>query len=480
MTTPNTTHTDDMRGNVRTARRDHRSAAMRRLTAALLTIAFAVAATCAAYTATAAMDGIRATIVAARPLADKPSTSAANGASYFAEQYSSYFLAAGLRHGNVNFSPASLWMALAMAAQGADGETRAQLDRVLQTHSLSAGDYRSLISSINGRREGAASEMLVRNAVWADDTLTLSDEFSSSVRDAFDANVVSLPFGDDATRRLREWIKEGTRGELDPDVRLDDNRLLSIVDTVYADGRWAEPFDANDTKDGTFHGTNGETTVPMMTRTFENTTWVFSKSEGWQTATLTFDDGGTFTLLLPDKGRFDALTQAGSSMASTAFRAGTSDASDGNAIWPDETERQGPIPDVLGFDTTAYAAQVTVTMPRFSITNTFASDELIDVLRGIGVKDAFDPERADFAKMLDANRSAVKDAALHIDSVVQGTRIDVNERGAKAAAYTDIGMATSAAPMERRHVDFTVDRPFLYQYATPEGIPLFVGAVTNL
>ncbi|KFI53959.1 serpin family protein [Bifidobacterium biavatii] len=479
MTTPNTQNSN-VRSNVRTARSHRQSAAMRRLTAALLTIAFAVAATGAAYTATAALDGIRATIVAARPLADKPSTSAANGASYFAEQYSSYFLAAGLRHGNVNFSPASMWLALAIAAQGADGETRAQLDRVLQTQSLTAGDYRSLISSINGRREGAASEMLARNAVWADDTLTLSDEFASTVRDAFDANVVSLPFGDDATQRLREWIKEGTRGELAPDVRLDDGRLLSIVNTVYADGRWAEPFDANDTKNGTFHGSNSDATVPMMTRTFENTTWAFSKKEGWQTATLTFDDGGTFTLLLPDEGQFDEIAQAGSSLASRAFRAGTSDAPDGNAIWPDETERQGPIPDVLGFDTTAYAAQVTVTMPRFSITNTFASDELIGVLRKIGVTDAFDPERADFAKMLDADHSAVKDAALYVDSVVQGTRIDVNERGAKAAAYTDIGMATSAAPASQRHVDFTVDRPFLYQYATPDGIPLFVGAVTDL
>jgi serine protease inhibitor len=67
---------------------------------------------------------------------------------------------------------------------------------------------------------------------------------------------------------------------------------------------------------------------------------------------------------------------------------------------------------------------------------------------------------------------------LFIGSIVQGTKIEVNEAGAKAAAYTKIGMKSTSAPVE--HLDFTVDRPFLYEYDTPDGIPLFIGVVRNL
>jgi hypothetical protein len=29
-------------------------------------------------------------------------------------------------------------------------------------------------------------------------------------------------------------------------------------------------------------------------------------------------------------------------------------------------------------------------------------------------------------------------------------------------------------------MDFIVDRPFLYEYTTPDGVPLFIGVVRNL
>lgn len=67
--------------------------------------------------------------------------------------------------GNVNYSPASMWMALAIAAQGANGTTRSQLNELLGSGSLADSDYQSLLSSINGQYSGAKSEMSAANSL---------------------------------------------------------------------------------------------------------------------------------------------------------------------------------------------------------------------------------------------------------------------------------------------------------------------------
>lgn len=89
--------------------------------------------------------------------------------------------------------------------------------------------------------------------------------------------------------------------------------------------------------------------------------------------------------------------------------------------------------------------------------------------------DAFSAGDADFTKMVDAGSHGEN---LYIGSILQGTRIAVNEAGAKAMSFTKAGADFTSAPVD--NVEFTVDRPCLYSYVTPDGIPLFIGAVRNL
>lgn len=63
-----------------------------------------------------------------------PRSPVVNSTATFAYRTAPEFLAmeAGDRGtGNVNYSPASMWMALAIAAQGANGTTRSQLNELL-------------------------------------------------------------------------------------------------------------------------------------------------------------------------------------------------------------------------------------------------------------------------------------------------------------------------------------------------------------
>lgn len=88
-----------------------------------------------------------------KPKATPATQTVIDNTSKFAYRSAPEFLAmnAGDRDsGNVNYSPASMWMALAIAAQGADGTTRSQLNDLLDSGSLTDDDYQSLLSSING------------------------------------------------------------------------------------------------------------------------------------------------------------------------------------------------------------------------------------------------------------------------------------------------------------------------------------------
>ncbi|KAG3288773.1 serpin B6-like [Ictidomys tridecemlineatus] len=111
--------------------------------------------------------------------------------------------------------------------------------------------------------------------------------------------------------------------------------------------------------------------------------------------------------------------------------------------------------------------EVEVFLPRFKLQENY---DLEEVLRSLGMTDAFDEARADFSGM-----SSRRD--LHLSKVVHKSFVEVNEEGTEAAAAT-------AAIMMMRCMRFTArfcaDHPFLFfiQHSRTRGI-LFCGRVSS-
>ena len=57
---------------------------------------------------------------------------------------------------------------------------------------------------------------------------------------------------------MTKWIKEKTNGTLAPEMELDPETMLSIINTLYLKDEWTDRFDKNSTADGTFTKANGE------------------------------------------------------------------------------------------------------------------------------------------------------------------------------------------------------------------------------
>ncbi len=105
-------------------------------------------------------------------------------------------------------------------------------------------------------------------------------------------------------------------------------------------------------------------------------------------------------------------------------------------------------------------------LPKFRIEY---EKQLKDVLRSLGMVDAFEVDRADFGAI------SPPPPQLYLSHVKQKTFIEVNEEGTEAAAATAVGVSTTSVPSL-----FAADRPFIYLIRERlSGVILFAGVMRD-
>ncbi len=123
---------------------------------------------------------------------------------------------------------------------------------------------------------------------------------------------------------------------------------------------------------------------------------------------------------------------------------------------------------ILEMDGESVFAQVTASIPKFDFG---VENGLMELLSALGITHALDPELADFSSMAEDG--------MYISSARQFARINIDEDGVEAAAYTEIsGDTTSALVDEPQPVELIFDRPFLF-FIEYQGVILFTGIVQN-
>ena len=115
-------------------------------------------------------------------------------------------------------------------------------------------------------------------------------------------------------------------------------------------------------------------------------------------------------------------------------------------------------------------ATVRTAIPKFQTEYTV---EMSEILKGMGMTDAFHPSLADF--------SLLGEGDTVLSRVLHKTYIQVDEKGTKAGAATVVQVApTSAMPTEPPK-EVYLDRPFLYMLIDTEtNLPFFIGTVYSV
>lgn len=357
--------------------------------------------------------------------------------------------------GDVLTSPLSALYALALAANGASGQTRSQMEGAFGMTTDVLTDYLAAYSRrlagkplASGLEAGDPLNLKSANSVWVRDVegLQVSKDWLGTCRGRLDAQAFAAPFDSSTVEDVNSWVLDKTDGMI---PRLMDqvspDAMVYLVNALAFNDAWDEPFERDATKTADFTCEDGTVlSVPMM-RSHEDIYLANEVAEGF---VKRYENGDfAFVGVLPREGHAvgDVVASLdGASLASLAL-------------------------------TGVANTEVDIGLPRFTINWEVGLEEQ---LRALGVTDAFDVDRADFTPM-----GTTGDGSLFIGGVIQKTYVDVSEEGTRAAAATSVGVSGSSAPGSEEPEVKTVilNRPFIYLIVDWQyGTPLFAGVAQRV
>jgi serpin B len=364
------------------------------------------------------------------------------------------YMKLGERGKNLIFSPFSLWTALAMVYAGARAETEKQMSETLGfrgSQEAVRSFFRNLLSILNESPESAANLLSVANALWPQRGYLFAEEFLSLLKTHYASESHEVDFVSDvagACQAINRWVDGQTRGRIAEIVTpsaLDLMTRMVLTNAVYFKGRWDSPFEEERTRSEGFRADGGlfgkSVPVPMMTQTRE---FPYLKAGRVQVLDLPYQ-GKTLSMVI-------LLPKRASGLAGLERGLGE----DRLSRWLQETRRQ----------------KVHVFLPRFKMLWELG---LARVLVGMGMSDAFDPERADFSGMVS---HGVGGEPLFLSEAIHKAFIETDEEGTAAAAATAV--VVSAAGLPPPIPVFRADHPFLFLIRDNRtGAILFMGRVAD-
>ncbi len=346
------------------------------------------------------------------------------------------------KDGNSCYSPVSLFYALSMAAYGAQGQTKDELFDALgiKDDSDMIEQYRSLYLMMYTQE---MVDQKLANSIWMSNSdLGFNPEYIDLMQDKLFAEIYGVDFGTaEADVAMGEWVRDHTEGSVASTFKSDEQWAMALMNTVFFKGSWADEFDAGLTHDADFTCQDGSVVQTEFMVQESNKENNVTLTDEYDATSLYLTNGAQLRFVLPAEG----VSVADIIAKPQVLR---------EALYGEPTQQ----------------ATVTFTVPRVDFTQ---SHDLVDTVKSLGVHDAF-TTAADFSGMLETSTL--------ISAIKQDIHFAIDEQGVMGAAYTAVEMMPmSAAPPEtpENHIDFTLDKPFIYALVSPERATLFMGCINN-
>ena len=348
----------------------------------------------------------------------------------------------GSKDGTVSFSPLSLSLALAMAAEGAEGDTWQQFRDVVGWGAATKEDLGAYYMKMTEGLVKADANVLFTsaNSFWAAKNFPLKEDYASLLKRYFAAESYTVDFSQPATlKQINGWCSDKTDGKIPQMLDdLDPRTALMLINALLFKAPWQLTWDILQNRD--FRTVSGQ-------KTKKDYLYVKDKQ-------LTYGDFGDFELVRAPYGN-------------GAYQM--------DIILPKEGKTLAEVLPQVESDVVNYGLKttdVTLYLPKWS-TDYSTEDLLIPALKAQGLTLPFDPNLADF--------SGISTKPTFIDMILQKVRIDVTEKGTEFAAVTVIGFkVNSAGPVSYPKVTVDVNRPFAYTIReTTSGTILLLGTLSN-
>ena len=343
--------------------------------------------------------------------------------------------------GSIIVSPVSVGYMLGMLGQGAKGETRRQITDVLGMGN-SDKEINNYFKKLMDEAASVDTSVTINiaNSINLNSAMNirLIPKYKAAMQNYYNAQVDAFDFTVNSNVDIiNNWCNTHTDGMIPAILdRLDPEAVMYLLNAVYFNASWTEMFDPKDVRNKYFTKQDGSILEHKMMHL--QTKAAYGENDLCEMLCLPYGNG-TFSMnvLLPRKDK--TIEDVIQSLSSQEL----------------EQQRVREMTD----------CKVDILMPRFT---TESETDLVEVLSSMGMPLAFNPG-AQFAKM-------AKGGDLWVSLMKQKARIEVNEKGTKAAAVTVSGLKRRVSANELRRVSFHATRPFVYYIVdNSTGVIYFMG-----
>lgn len=341
---------------------------------------------------------------------------------------------------DVAFSPLSLSLALAMAAEGAEGDTWKQFSQVLGWNAASKDELGAFYTKMTEGLLKADPQVSFssNNSFWAAKDLNLRPEYKALLERWFAAESYTVDFSAPATlSQINRWCSDKTDGKIPQMLDdLDPLTRLMLINTLLFKAPWQNKWEVLNGRE--FSGESAKSRKDFLHADKE---FAYADCGSFEAVSLPYGNTAyEMVAFLPKEGRTVG------------------------DILPDLAEKAGNL--------SLRTRPAEVFLPKFS-TSYFTEDALTKVLKDKGLTLPFSGF-ADFSGISTAEQ-------LYISRVLQKVQVDVTEKGTEFAAVTVIDFRKNASvgqPVSKVVIDF--NRPFAYLIReVSSGAILLLGTLSN-
>lgn len=313
---------------------------------------------------------------------------------------------------NIVLSPLSAFQALSLVSNGARGETQSNILRTL--------NYKNQIEvNVDNQKivEVAEKEkdLKIANAVLS--TFSPNESFIQIANKykALSSKLVSA-------QQVNQWCAEKTENKITKIIDSIDDIQMIVLNAIYFKSNWLKQFKKQNTEKYDF--TNEDKTINKIDMMYQKESFPYTASDDYQAIELPYKDTKMSAVVILPSANIDINSFIDS------------------------------LDDEKLFDIIHSMRRETVRfrLPKFELDfSTSLKNQLIEM----GMREAFDPSKADFTAVTDHMK-------LYINDVIQKAYMKVDEEGTEAAAVTAIMVKLASARPPVEPIVMNVDRPFLF------------------
>lgn len=358
---------------------------------------------------------------------------------------------------NQNFcvSPLSVYMALSMVIASGDGVAQQEILTAVGVTKKEVVDFTKYLYAHlkmekykyddELEKEVLTSILDLNNSIWINDIVTLKNQGLENLANNFNADSYHVPFTTDnekANALLSQYVDNKTRGLIKPKLRLEEDTLFALVNTLYMKDIWAGDQEELrvTSKEFDFINANGniEKTRLMITDYMPGNIY---EGDIYRHFYVQTDNGYFLKLIVPKDGY------------------SVSD------IYTQETLME--VNSISDYNT--FGHYTSVEFPSFEASY---NGNLVECFE----------EDFDVKKIFTAgdHMRSLTDQSLFISQIIHETKLKVDEKGIEGAAVTIIVFSPESSGPDGEYHRFIVDRAFAYLLTDGFGNILFTGVVNTL